>query len=332
VALSNLLLWGHSPIAVDETTGNVSYLLLMTGNSLVTGTGTNVVYTIDENSFNHQAAISTGTNSWPYDCALMTYSNSIKSISFTGFHNEEPSIKIGVTSGLVALCEGQNPTVQLQATRAASLPRSGTFQWVITKGAGRATIVGTDDEANLVVRGTAASDDPGDVEIVLTYEFRDEAGVLKTVVQSKKLTVQRPTGISLASTKYSSSTPNAAGLVSEYTRSYDFQVYDQFKAPIRAIMPVNETVTNRCSTIDIVVEQGSDFTNAKGIFTDDLGLKGIGSHLDCNVRVLNSQIFIIGGCTLDSTGRRCHFLCPKDGVSAGGGICTDPCTFSCLCP
>jgi len=79
VALSNLLLWGHSPIAVDETTGNVSYLLLMSGGQ---------VYSIVESNFNHEAAISTGTNSWPYDCALMTYSNSVKSISFTGFHNE----------------------------------------------------------------------------------------------------------------------------------------------------------------------------------------------------------------------------------------------------
>ena len=99
VALSNLTLWGQSPIAVDETTGNVSYLLLMTGNGVVGGT--NVVYTLNEQSFtNHMAETSTGTNSWPYDCALMTYSNSVKSISFTGFHNAMPPCGPDVTAAL----------------------------------------------------------------------------------------------------------------------------------------------------------------------------------------------------------------------------------------
>ena len=226
VALSNLLLWGHSPIAVDETTGNVSYLLLMTGGQ---------VYSIVESNFNHQAAISTGTNSWPYDCALMTYSNSVKSIGFTGFHNQSGQIRLVSELWWFG---GESPSgYAVQTLLIGPQLGDGDYRWEVTAGLGlvelvngsmTADVITIPNQRSVLVNGTGSSLASNDVTISLQFNGKP--------IGSRSMTVFAPAKVVVIT-----GTPVDVPAGNGYATHYLMEVRDQFNQRLPRDVGVNET-------------------------------------------------------------------------------------------
>jgi len=198
--------------------------------------GTNVVYTLNEQSFtNHMAETSTGTNSWPYDCALMTYSNSVKSIGFTGFHNQSGQIRLVSELWWFG---GESPSgYAVQTLLIGPQLGDGDYRWEVTAGLGlvelvngsmTADVITIPNQRSVLVNGTGSSLASNDVTISLQFNGKP--------IGSRSMTVFAPAKVVVIT-----GTPVDVPAGNGYATHYLMEVRDQFNQRLPRVVGVNET-------------------------------------------------------------------------------------------
>jgi len=282
----------------------------MTGNGVVGGT--NVVYTLNEQSFtNHMAETSTGTNSWPYDCALMTYSNSVKSIGFSGFHNQKyMSIKgpnfvvkdvdynfnIIDGGGVPPFTWSSSPSGKVEVT---SIANQGVSAKIKGKASGGVVITATDAVGKQITKGVTVAE----LSVVgpdRLYAFRDTAKIASKTFFVKTLPAalaaslkvkwlgSPSTDLTVTEDPYTvtSAQVKPTGVAGASTQEWDKHVYanvtlDGFTYALGKDVTILKPVVIKVESFDYVVPVGGYALKAViryGVY-DQLGLERISDKM-----------------------------------------------------
>jgi hypothetical protein len=193
------------------------------------------------------------------------YGDSLAEVSITQVSirfRQPPHVKVTVPPFLVLF----NPSTWSPKDWlvAQANPPGGTYQWTIVNGQDKVRLLSVTGD-RVQVQALAPSGDWNDVTIKVTYTHG-----LQTGEATGQLTVRKPT--SLRITKYRESHWNPGWVYQVY---YLEQVYDHLNQPLDVEgLTVSENRTKICSNYPSTIsfDSGSNTTNARGAFLDQLSL------------------------------------------------------------
>ena len=174
---------------------------------------------------------------------------------------------------------GVFPAPNITLTVAGAAP-GATLGWSIVRGTARASIVGANTGASVVIKGDAASGTQGDVTVQVTDG---------TCTTPHFLTVREPS--SMPASTVASSGPTFVQLLVTYT------VLDQFGNPMGANICWDETVTTCADSHPGGAHAKGDIgTNANGQVIDRLNVSVPTGTLPATLCKKFNQVITVGGC------------------------------------
>jgi outer membrane protein OmpA-like peptidoglycan-associated protein len=167
------------------------------------------------------------------------------------------------------------PNITLTVAGAAA---GATLRWSIVRGASRASIIGANSGASVLIKGDSASGAQGDVTVQVTDG---------TCTTAHFLTVREPS--SMPGAQAASTGPTFVRILVTYS------VLDQFGNPMGPNICWDETVTTCANSHGTPFAFGDVPTNASGQVTDQLQVTFPGG-LPASLCIKLNQVITVGGC------------------------------------
>ena len=166
----------------------------------------------------------------------------------------------------------------------------GSYQWSISAGQSKVSIVGSATGSSVTIRGIEASDAQNDVTMHLAYVLGSQTATI-----NYQLTVSKPTAIAKQQGQLDPQPP--FGQPYGYTRKYWYYVKDQFGSTMGEGICVSEQVLE-CSishSFDIQLFTNWDSTDEDGKVVDELSI-GLNGPIPSNFKWEHDQTVYAGGC------------------------------------